>query len=71
MVPSVSETLRRVPDGHPIVTDPESPLLKGALGFIALALVVGVVGQMIHLRREGKRNAQAAQATPAGATKVL
>jgi len=29
MVLSVSETLRRVPDGHPLVTDPKSPLLLG------------------------------------------
>jgi hypothetical protein len=55
MVPTVSETLRRVPDGHPIVTDPNSPLLKGALGLIALALVVGVAAQVLALRREGGR----------------
>src|SRR5690606_40824849 len=30
MVPTVSETLRRVPDGHPFVTDLRSPLLLGA-----------------------------------------
>jgi hypothetical protein len=55
MVPTVSESLRRVPDGHPIVTDPNSPLLKGALGLIALALVVGVAAQVLALRREGGR----------------
>lgn len=55
MVPTVSETLRRVPDGHPIVTDPNSPLLKGALGFIALALVVGVAAQVFALRKDGAR----------------
>ncbi|MDI2142310.1 MULTISPECIES: hypothetical protein [unclassified Pseudomonas] len=54
MVPAVSETLRRVPDGHPIVTDPNSPLLKGVLGLIALVLVVGVIAQMFALRRETK-----------------
>jgi hypothetical protein len=58
MVPTVSETLRRVPDGHPIVTDPNSPLLKGALGLIALALVVGVAAQVLALRREGGRIAR-------------
>lgn len=61
MVPTVSETLRRVPDGHPIVTDPNSPLLKGALGLIALTLVVGVVAQMFALRKKGLRLAQQAQ----------
>jgi hypothetical protein len=58
MVPTVSESLRRVPDGHPIVTDPNSPLLKGALGLIALALVVGVAAQVLALRREGGRIAR-------------
>ncbi|MFJ7792666.1 hypothetical protein [Pseudomonas sp. NPDC096950] len=53
MVPAVSETLRRVPNGHPIVTDPNSPLLKGALGFIALVLVVGVAAQVFALRKDG------------------
>ena len=61
MVPSVSETLRRVPDGHPFVTDPHSPLLGGALGFIALVLVVGVTAQMIALRKQGARLSAAAQ----------
>ncbi|GID05494.1 hypothetical protein ACYSUW_17815 [Pseudomonas frederiksbergensis] len=55
MAPTVSETLRRVRDGHPIVTDPNSALLKGALGFIALALVVGVVAQVFVLRKDGAR----------------
>ncbi|MCU7247184.1 hypothetical protein [Pseudomonas koreensis] len=54
MVPTVSETLRRVPDGHPVVNDPNSPLLKGVLGFIALALVMGVTAQVVFLRRSGR-----------------
>lgn len=53
-VPAVSETLRRVPDGHPIVTDPHSPLLSGVMGFLALALVVGVTAQVLCIRRQGK-----------------
>ena len=55
MVPTVSETLRRVPDGHPFVTDLQSPVLIGAQGGIALALVVGVTVQMVYLRRQGGR----------------
>lgn len=55
MVPTVSETLRRVPDGHPFVTDLQSPVLIGAQGGIALALVVGVAAQMVYLRRRGGR----------------
>ncbi|MGA9702061.1 hypothetical protein [Pseudomonas sp.] len=53
MVPTVSETLRRVPDEHPFVTDLQSPVLLGAQGGIALALVIGVTVQMVNLRRSG------------------
>lgn len=55
MVPTVSETLRRVPDGHPFVTDLHSPILVGAQGCIVLALVIGVTAQMFHIRKVGKR----------------
>jgi len=51
MVPAVSETLRRVPDGHPLVTDPGSPLLIGAQALLLAALIAGVTAQVIHLRR--------------------
>lgn len=52
MVPTVSETLRRVPDGHPFVTDLQSPVLLGAQGSIAVALVIGLTAQMVYLRRK-------------------
>lgn len=52
MVPTVSETLRRVPDGHPFVTDLQSPVLIGAQGGIALVLVIGVAAQMFYLRKK-------------------
>ena len=51
MVPTVSETLRRVPDGHPFVTDLKSPLLIGAQGLIFLVLVLGVATQVYFLRK--------------------
>jgi hypothetical protein len=51
MVPTVSETLRRVPDGHPFVTDLKSPVLLGAQGGLLVALIVGVTAQIIYLRR--------------------
>ncbi|WP_338525426.1 hypothetical protein NUH87_07355 [Pseudomonas batumici] len=54
MVPTVSETLRRVPDGHPIVTDPHSPLLIGAQGCILIVLIIGIIAQVLYLR-DGKR----------------
>jgi ribose/xylose/arabinose/galactoside ABC-type transport system permease subunit len=54
MLPTVTETLRRVPDGHPLVTDLKSPLLLGAQGSLLVILVVGLAAQMIYLRRQGK-----------------
>ncbi|MBM0104845.1 hypothetical protein JM946_08800 [Steroidobacter sp. S1-65] len=51
MVPTVSETLRRVPDGHPLVTDLNSPLLLGAQASLLVALLVGVTAQVIYLRK--------------------
>ena len=51
MLPSVSETLRRVPNGHPFVTDVNSPVLKGAMAGLLVALLLGVATQIIFLRR--------------------
>lgn len=60
MVPTVTEILRRVPDGHPLVTDLNSPLLLGAQASLLVILIVGLTAQIIHLRRAGKRSAFAA-----------
>jgi len=54
MLPTATEILRRVPDGHPFVTDLKSPLLLSVQGGILAALVVGVTAQIIYLRRRGK-----------------
>ena len=51
MVPTVSETLRRVPDGNPMVTDLKSPIFLGAQGGLLVALIVGLTLQIIYLRR--------------------
>jgi len=53
MLPTITETLRRVPDGHPMVTDLKSPILLGAQGTLLVLLIVGLVAQVIHLRRQG------------------
>lgn len=52
MVPTVSEILRRFPDGHPLVTDLKSPLLLGAQGSLAVILVVGLTAQLLHLAKQ-------------------
>lgn len=51
MVPAVSETLRRVPDGNPIATDLNSPVLLGAQAALAVMLIAGLTVQMLRLRR--------------------
>ncbi|WP_075291110.1 hypothetical protein [Pararhizobium arenae] len=54
MVPTVTETLRRVPDGHPFVTDLNSPLLLGAQGALLVMLIVGLTVQIISLAKRDK-----------------
>lgn len=54
MVPTVTETLRRVPDGHPFVTDLKSPLLLGFQASLLVMLIVGLSAQIMYLRRKGK-----------------
>lgn len=54
MLPTATEILRRVPDGHPFVTDLRSPLLLGVQGSILAALVIGLTAQIVYLRKEGK-----------------
>jgi hypothetical protein len=54
MVPTVSEILRRVPDGHPLVTDLKSPLLLGAQAALLAILLVGLTAQIISLARQGR-----------------
>ncbi|WP_411032813.1 hypothetical protein [Shinella sp. BYT-45] len=66
MLPTVTEILRRVPDGHPFVTDLNSPLLLGAQAGLLVILIVGLTFQIVHLRRQGRL---AASASPAGNTR--
>lgn len=54
MVPTVSETLRRVPDGHPFVTDIKSPVLLGFHAGLLVMLIVGLGVQITHLRKKRK-----------------
>lgn len=52
MLPTITEILRRVPDGHPLVARLDSPLLLGAQASLFAILVIGLVAQIIHLRRQ-------------------
>lgn len=52
MVPTVSESLRRLPVGDPLVTDLKDPLLLGVQGALFLALIVGIPLQVRALYRQ-------------------
>lgn len=54
MLPAVTETLTRVPNGNPIVTNLNSPILLGSQGTLLIILIVGLTAQIIHLRRHSK-----------------
>lgn len=54
LVPTVTETLTRVPDGAPLAASPGSPLVLGAHGALLLAFIAGVTAQIIALRRAGR-----------------
>jgi len=55
LVPTVTEVLRRVPDGHPLVTDLSAPLLRGAHLSLVAALILGLTAQILYLRRQNRR----------------
>jgi hypothetical protein len=52
MLPTVTETLRRVPDGHPLVTDLHAPLLLGSQASLLVMLIIGVTAQIIYLAKQ-------------------
>jgi hypothetical protein len=58
MLPTVTEILRRVPDGHPLVTDLQAPLLLGAQACLLAILVIGLGAQIVALARQGKTAAR-------------
>lgn len=54
LVPTVTETLTRVPDGAPLASSVSSPLVLGAHGALLVAFAIGVTAQTMALRREGR-----------------
>ena len=60
MIPTVSESLRRLPVGHPLVTDLKDPLLLGVQGALFLTLIVGVPLQMWALYKRRSVQSRAA-----------
>lgn len=46
MVPTVTETLTRVPDGAPFAASPQAPLVLGAQGTLVALFLLGLVLQL-------------------------
>ena len=61
MVPTVSESLRRLPVGDPLVTDLKDPLLLGVQGALFLALIVGIPLQLRALYKQRPHRDQVAR----------
>ncbi|MGF6919835.1 hypothetical protein [Paraburkholderia sp. 40] len=61
MFPTVTETLKRVPNGHPLVTNLKSPLLIGAHGVLVAGLILGLIAQAycLHGKSLARRSTQA------------
>lgn len=59
LVPTVTETLTRVPDGAPLASSVSSPIVLGSHAALLLAFVVGLIVQVVVLRREGRATAAA------------
>jgi Sec-independent protein secretion pathway component TatC len=61
MVPTVSESLRRLPVGDPLVTDLKDPLLLSVQGALFLALIVGIPLQVRALYKQRRNRDQVAR----------
>jgi hypothetical protein len=50
-LPSVTETLTRLPAGHPIAANPQAPLVVAFQLSLVVVLIVGVTLQLMFLKR--------------------
>jgi uncharacterized membrane protein len=62
MIPGFTETLTRLPPGHPLLPNADAPELRAIAGVLALLLIVGLVLQLRWLR---SHETGALAATPA------
>ena len=51
LLPSVTETLTRLPAGHPIAANPQAPLVVAFQLSLVVILIVGVTLQLMFLKR--------------------
>jgi hypothetical protein len=54
LIPAIVETLTRLPSGHPLASDPNSPIIQKGLMALVFLFVVGVLYQVIKLREQRK-----------------
>ena len=52
-IPTIVETSTRLPVGAPLVTDREGPEIQAAIAVVFLLFVIGVVLQILRLRKAG------------------
>jgi uncharacterized membrane protein len=55
MIPGFTETATRVPEGAPLVSGPDAPELRAAVGAAFLVFLLGAAVQMWRIRRETGR----------------
>jgi len=51
MIPGVTETFTRLPTDAPLFASPDDPALQHVIGAMAVVYIVGVVVQLVQLRR--------------------
>jgi hypothetical protein len=56
LIPGVSETLTRLPIGHPFADGPASPILLNSLKVLFILFLTGITLQTLRLRKTIKNN---------------
>lgn len=56
LIPGISETLTRLPTGHPFADGPSSPVLLNALKILFVLFLTGLVTQILLLRKTRQHN---------------
>jgi uncharacterized membrane protein len=55
IIPGVTETTSRFPQGHPLTSGPDDPVLKPVFGVCFLLFLIGAVWQGVSLRKKTTR----------------
>lgn len=56
LIPGISETLTRLPTGHPFADGPSSPVLLSALKILFVLFLTGLATQILLLRKARQHN---------------